>query len=246
LSCPMEHLCIIPHGPLCYIPFHALKIDDRFLQENYSISYAPSVSAFLHLRRKPKSARRRVIVFANPERNLPAAEEEATRIQSIWKDVEIYDDARKSAIIKRLKQLDYDIVHFAGHGQFDGENPLSSALLLAEHDFLTVYDIMDRDFSQTSLVVLSACQTGLHRESREEEFHGLAQAFLHAGARSVIASLWAAHERPTALFMEKFYNNLLERKMPVGKALRQAQQYIMLDFLHPYYWASFILFGDWN
>jgi CHAT domain-containing protein len=98
------------------------------------------------------------------------------------------------------------------------------------------------------LVVLSACQTALGKEVASEGFVGLTRGFMYAGARRVIASLWQVSDVATAELMKKFYANMLQKKLPPAAALRQAQLEMSRDprWSAPYFWAGFVLQGDWQ
>jgi CHAT domain-containing protein len=95
------------------------------------------------------------------------------------------------------------------------------------------------------LVTLSACETGVGRLERGEGVLGLARAFLAAGARSVVVSLWKVNDRSTALLMERFYRPLLGRGTPREQALAQAKRALLADrrTRSPFYWAPFVLVG---
>ena len=98
------------------------------------------------------------------------------------------------------------------------------------------------------LVVLSACQTALGKEVAGEGLVGLTRGFMYAGARRVIASLWQVSDVATAELMKRFYDGLLQRQLPAAAALRRAQMEMARDprWASPYYWAGFVLQGDWQ
>jgi CHAT domain-containing protein len=98
------------------------------------------------------------------------------------------------------------------------------------------------------LVVLSACQTGLGREMRGEGLVGLTQAFFQAGARRVVVSYWNVQDLATAELMARFYQELLGKRLPPAAALRAAQLSIRSEdrWKPPYFWAGFVLHGDWR
>lgn len=149
-----------------------------------------------------------------------------------------------------------DILHFACHGIFDAADPGSSALLLAatpgstqsESDGrLTAREVAGLNL-QASLVVLSACETGLGKAQGGEGSTSLARSFRYAGARSVLASQWRVSDLSTTLLMKNFYRQLLRSRGP-SEALRRAQLEMIRtqgkarDLSHPYYWAAFQLIG---
>jgi len=100
---------------------------------------------------------------------------------------------------------------------------------------------------RSELVVLSACQTGLGREISGEGIVGLSRAFLYAGSRSVLVSLWRVEDRSTADLMVNFYQYIAQG-FPFPEALSRAKQDLRTGqggrFAHPFYWAPFILFGS--
>jgi CHAT domain-containing protein len=98
------------------------------------------------------------------------------------------------------------------------------------------------------LVVLSACQTALGKEIKGEGLVGLTRAFFYAGAPRVVASLWQVNDLATAELMKKFYRGLLERRLRPAAALRAAQIEMSHDprWKSPYFWAGFVLQGEWR
>ena len=122
-----------------------------------------------------------------------------------------------------------------------------SYLLLAPTDeddgLLTVNEIFGLSL-RSGLVVLSACQTGLGELSGGDEIIGLSRAFLYAGAKDVIVSLWSVADDPTAFLMTQFYANLKEN--PAVHALRLAQLAVKEKYDNPTYWAPFQLIGAGN
>jgi CHAT domain-containing protein len=96
--------------------------------------------------------------------------------------------------------------------------------------------------------VLSACQTALGKAIKGEGLVGLARAFMYAGAPRVVASLWQVSDLATAELMKKFYRGMLHDRLPPAAALRAAQLEMSSDprWASPYYWAGFVLQGDWK
>jgi len=149
----------------------------------------------------------------------------------------------------------YRYVHFATHGYLDSERPDLSALVLslvdekgeAQDGFLRAHEIYNLDLP-AELVVLSACETGLGKDVKGEGLVGLTRGFMYAGARRVIVSLWNVNDKATAELMERLYRGMLRSKKTPAAALRAAQ----LDMLRirpwqsPYYWAAFVIQGDWK
>lgn len=149
----------------------------------------------------------------------------------------------------------YRLVHFATHGVIDARTPELSGLVLSLVDekgrpapgFLSLGDIYNLELG-ADLVVLSGCETALGREIRGEGLVGLTQGFLYAGARRVVASLWRVEDRATSELMGLFYRGLLRDGLRPAAALRQAQIAIAAErrWRDPYFWAPFVLQGDWD
>jgi CHAT domain-containing protein len=141
-----------------------------------------------------------------------------------------------------------------------------------DHDdgILTALEVEALDLSGVELAALSACETGLGQSTVSEGLLGLQRAFQTAGARSVVAGLWKVPDRDTQMLMQRFYENLWKKRMSKIEALREAQLWMLreapkrselsrgLDIaadnspttkdpsLPPYYWAAFVLSGDWR
>ncbi|MGH8194900.1 MAG: CHAT domain-containing protein [Woeseiaceae bacterium] len=149
----------------------------------------------------------------------------------------------------------FRIIHFATHGILDADVPALSGLVLSgisadglpRAQFLRAQDIALLRL-QADLVVLSACETALGRTVRGEGVDGLTRAFFYAGAKQVVSSLWQVPDRATVELMRRFYREMLQNgKVPVD-ALRLAQLQVRSDrrWRAPYYWAAFIVHGDWR
>ncbi len=148
-------------------------------------------------------------------------------------------------------------LHFATHALLDPLSPLDSALALAapagedggEDGLLHAWEIFEQLRLDADLVTLSACDSALGRGAAGEGLIGLARAFQHAGARSILASLWPVSDRSTAELMRRFYAALAAGR-PKDEALAEAQRAFAAGegvdpaLAHPFYWAAFELIGD--
>jgi CHAT domain-containing protein/tetratricopeptide (TPR) repeat protein len=160
------------------------------------------------------------------------------------------------AIALRPELGEYRIVHFATHGLLNNVHPELSGIVLSLVDaegrpqdgFLRLQDIYNLKLP-AELVALSACQTGLGKEIKGEGLIGLTRGFMYAGALRIVASLWKVDDRATSELMKRFYQGMLgpEALSPAG-ALRQAQLSIwkQRQWRAPYYWAAFVLQGEWK
>jgi CHAT domain-containing protein len=149
----------------------------------------------------------------------------------------------------------YRYVHFATHGYIDSEHPDLSAIVLslvdeqgkAQDGFLRANEIYNLHLP-AELVVLSACETGLGKEIKGEGLVGLTQGFMYAGARRVVVSLWNVNDKATAELMARFYRGMLRENKTPAAALRAAQMEMsrQRQWQSPYYWAAFVLQGEWK
>jgi CHAT domain-containing protein/Tfp pilus assembly protein PilF len=163
-------------------------------------------------------------------------------------------DASKGAAMNSQLQ-DYRIVHYATHGLLNNEHPELSGLVFSLVDrqgkpqdgFLRLIDIYNLELN-ADLVVLSACQTALGKQIAEEGLVGLTRGFMYAGAPRVMASLWKVDDEATAELMKKFYEGMLKNGQTPAQALRSSQVWMSQQkrWKEPYYWAGFILQGEWK
>jgi len=164
-----------------------------------------------------------------------------------------FDASRETAMSPNIGE--YQIVHFATHGFLDSEHPELSAIVLTMMDpkgvktngLMPLNDIYSLDLS-AELTVLSACQTALGKDIKGEGLVGLTHAFMSAGSKSVVASLWKVDDRATAVLMGHFYKAMLQQGMSPAAALRSAKLKMMQDehWNAPYYWAGFVLQGEYT
>jgi CHAT domain-containing protein len=189
---------------------------------------------------------------------LPFSREEATAIAAIAGDSRAFKAldfaaSRETVLGGGLRRARY--IHFATHGLVDGQRPSLSGLILslfdergaAQNGHVRLHDIYNTRLD-ADLVVLSACQTALGKEVKGEGLVSLTRAFMYAGVPRVVASLWQVNDHATAELMRHFYTGMLQQKLPPPAALRAAQRQLARDprWSAPYYWAGFVLQGDWR
>jgi CHAT domain-containing protein len=268
-----RHLIVVPDGQLSALPFEVLETPGShdLLIERCDLSYLPAAQFIAripypsHSRRPPWQ---RVLVaigdppvFANDPladsarwQTLPASADEIRGIAEALPgrtEVHLGADARKSWLLGH-QLAGTPILHLSTHAVIDSENPDRSRILLAPtyreaaSDYLFQSEAYDLDLTNVDLVTLSACDTARGKMVRGEGAQAFSQAFLAAGARATITSLWSVADRSTAAFMKQLYYSL-GRGAPKAEALRAAK----LTFLHsnsrwshPRYWAAFVLQGD--
>jgi len=191
---------------------------------------------------------------------LPASRDEANAIASVLRSedpqaVQValdFDASRAHVLTDGLTR--FRLVHFATHGIVDTRQPEMSGLILSLVDrrgrrqdgYLRLGDIYKLKLS-ADLVVLSSCDSALGKDLEAEGIIGLPRGFLYAGAKSVIASLWKVNDDATAALMSRLYARIKKGESP-GLALRGAQLEMLRDeqWSNPYYWAAFVLQGDYK
>ena len=185
-----------------------------------------------------------VLVVGNPRGDLPYAEAEANEVAERFGTKPLLGAvATKSAVQDRVP--DATLIHLATHAFFDAVDPLESGIVLAD-GVLTAREVLQHRL-HADLLVLSACESGQVGSLGGEELAGLSQAFLQAGVRSLLVSLWRVNDPATAAFIQAFYT---ARQAGADKALalRQAMTHMQQNphWTHPYYWGAFVLLGDWD
>jgi CHAT domain-containing protein len=245
-----DRIGFIPHDSLYYIPFAAMSYKGQFLVDGFSIFYLPNAGVFKYAMGKQTSLGMKTLAFGNPDLgdkdlDLRYADMEVENIKKRIDQTTIF--LHKEATKEKVKEMigDFDIVHFATHGQFVPESPMNSSLLLAsgsrDDGRLTALEILKLRFKGRA-VVLSACKTALGMSSTGTEIVGLNRSFLYAGSPAVISTLWNVDDEATAYLMDDFYG-YLEKKKDIADALRLSQMNMIHKGYAPYYWAPFILTG---
>lgn len=163
-----------------------------------------------------------------------------------------FDASRATATSPELAK--YRIIHFATHGVLNSDHPELSGLVLSlvdargrrQNGFLWLGDIYNMNLA-ADLVVLSACETGLGKQIKGEGLVGMTRGFMYAGASRVMASLWKVDDAATAELMKRFYQGMLKDGLEPAAALQRAQakMWEQKRWKSPYYWAGFVLQGQW-
>ena len=163
------------------------------------------------------------------------------------------DATRERALGRALS--DYRFLHFATHGVVNQTFRVCRALVLSLVDgagrprdgFVMLPDVYDMTLN-AEVVVLSGCQTALGKDVRGEGPIGLARGFMYAGVPRVVASLWQVDDLATAELMRRFYRGMLVDGLTPAAALRAAQRELAATrrWRSPYFWAPFVLQGDWH
>ena len=266
-------LVVIPDGALHLLPFSALQDQQGYLIGSHTVDVNPSATVYCLLQKhatvftkatlpyvgvaawtQPADTRNVVLrSISSPKRSeLVALPDSKREVETIGHDLQqpstILEGA--NATETRFKRLPLDstqVIHLALHGYADLDYPDRSALIFApdptgaNDGLLQVREIREMSLN-SKLVTLSACDTGVGPVG-EAGVVNLVNAFIGAGAESVVSTLWELADQPTSSLMQTFYAGLAAHERKVD-ALRAAQLDLLKDGLPPYYWASFQLVGD--
>lgn len=245
-------VCISADGILNFLPFELLSKDGRCLIEDYAVAYTPSATVLKYCMGKERHKRESILALGNPNLQNPAfrllnAQDEVESLREFFRRAEVCTGADASEAVVRETAGQYDILHFACHGELNADQPMLTSLRLSpsgqDDGYLHAGEVFDLELS-ASLVVLSACNSGLGKLHSGNELMGLTRSFLYAGTPAIIASLWTVDDRSTAYLMRHFYRNLSQ--MTKAEALRQAKLATMKEFPGPFHWAAFCLQGDYR
>jgi CHAT domain-containing protein/tetratricopeptide (TPR) repeat protein len=237
LGARARHLLIVPHGVLHAVPFGALGDEEQSLLDRHSLSVGPSSAVFLLCaQRAPSPARTALLLAAEPG----GARAEVEAMGRSWPEARLLTGSGATLAAVRAAAPGCRVLHIAAHGVLRADNPYFSALELADGR-LNVIDIYNLKLD-ADLVTLSGCGTALGDVAGGDEVIGLTRAFLYAGARSVISSLWDVDDASTAEFMQSFYTRW-RSGLGLAAALREAQLEARARHSHPYFWAPFQLAG---
>jgi CHAT domain-containing protein len=238
--CPGKHLIIVPHGPLHFLPFHALRTGDDYLCDAFTISYAPSASVFFACQEKPASANTSSLVFGIPDERAPQILQEAQSVAALLPHSSLRTGSEATSSVLREKGPRTGLLHIATHGVYRQDNPMFSGIRLGD-GYLNLFDLYQMRLN-ANLVALSGCATGMNFVAAGDELLGLQRGLFYAGASTLLLSLWDVHDQSTSELMQLFYREYL-RAGEMPSALQRAMQQLRKQNPHPYFWAPFILVG---
>ena len=249
----IETIVFVPDGSLRNIPFSALYNGEQYIIENYNIALTPGLQ--LLSPRPLEQIKLKTIAAGITESrqgfsSLKYVNSELEKIEDrVDSVVLLNEDFTTESLQKKIKFSDRPIVHIATHGQFSSS--LEDTFLVAWNDRININQLdrilQTRNPSQKDaieLLVLSACETAT---GDKRAALGLAGMAVRAGARSTLATLWSVNDRATAKLMSDFYYELSDRHLTKADAVRQAQLSLLRTrgYEHPFYWASYVLLGNW-
>jgi CHAT domain-containing protein len=256
-----DTLIIVPAAELYYLPLHALgranangSIDFLIEQKRFAyLASADLLNAVTPLANSGNGqATRPLLALGNPDGSLPAASDEVSMLGKMFARANVVTGKDATVALVAQSTAGTSYVHFATHGFINSLEPKESYLLLAgDPGRLSVKDIVEDNyklsFDGTRIVTLSACETNLGGFDPSAVYSSLSRAFAKAGAPTVIASLWSVNDVSTKETMQAFYKELLAGQTK-AESLRRAQLAVMHDprFAHPYFWAPFVVLGDWR
>ena len=265
-----EELRIIPDSWLYFLPFECLIKEKgkeyyhfrshQYLVQEVAISYDFAATLAIQKEKNTTDFKENLLIiapsFAQNSRQLKElvySPDEVTKVSdivdaTIWKG----EQAKEKKFIEVAHQ--YQLLHIASHGIMDNQNPDYSFIAFTEqadsieNEVLYVSEIYNMHLN-ADLIVLSACQTAGGKLYRGEGLLSIAHAFMYAGAKSIIASLWNVDDEQTPDLMEKFYTALCQGHSK-AKAIQKAKVAYLKDAdhfkAHPYYWSGFMVIGNTN
>ncbi len=249
-------LIFVPHRVLHQLPLHALFNQEtkKFLiEEREEISYLPSSNLLGICQRRGvrtglERGRGALVLGYSSNGSLSHCTEEAQAVAELLEASGLEGQnilyLEEAATIRHFESEAGEklIIHMATHAGLRQDNPLFSALELADGQ-ITALDLLNSQL-KAGLITLSACQTGLAKLGGGDELLGLSRACIYAGASTLALSLWKVEDASAARFMQVFYQQILEGKRK-GVALRTAQLTLLAqeEYRHPFYWAPFTIVG---
>lgn len=264
------HVIVVPDGAVALVPFELLQVDGKPLVERAAVSYTPTAVTLVRARPEGRSLRGpwrlQLRAFGDPTfssatlddagrlaKRLSAAGDEVREIASQLAgraELHLGRDARKALL---LEPSAAPILHLATHAIADTNAMEQSRMLFSPPagsdsgaDYLFLNEAYELPLQGVELAVLSACDTERGQLVRGEGVQSFSRAFLAAGARSAVSTLWRVADRPTAEFMGVFYHHL-QQGLARDEALRRTKLSFALSgtaLADPHYWAAFVLTGD--
>lgn len=230
----LESVTFIPYGLLHSIPLHAAKIsEDSYWIDQYRVEYSPSSSLLMQTWTNPATQRRRFIGFADAVGDLPMARAEVSHAASVFSGESrtlVGDQASKAEALKQLNKADW--IHFACHAKLTFGDAAGSGIFLTSSEenpdaFLDLQELNQRGQLQTgSVVVLSACETGMVMPYFSDEYISLGAGFISAGAGSVISTYWKVKDVCALLIMRRLYEETFVNNQTLSQSVRNAMIHV--------------------
>lgn len=253
----VDHLCVVPYGPLRVCPVHLLGAPGRMLADDWIVSYLPHAT-LLGRRRPPSSVRSDPVAsvgISYPALGLGVPTNapvdttgQARRIAELFGAEPVLDsNATPAAVIRALQTSRR--VHIAAHGEMNAWAPAFQAVQLAPSEGgdgrLRAADLLALDLSGLELVTLSACESALVRFDHADNPRGLAPTLLLRGADAVVGTLWPVKARVAETFFPALYGEL-SRNTGLLDAYALAMQRTRRTHPELRDWGAFYFMGDWR
>jgi CHAT domain-containing protein len=268
-----HRLIIVPDGDLKSIPFGALLLDSARtrLMDTHEIAYRPTVAPGRTDTSETANVRsaRRMLLVGDPTASagsvatpglltdpwawqpLPGSRREIASIEQIatgWDSYVLLGAQGTKQSLLNLPLETFHTIHFATHARLDVLDPQLSSIVLSSGDAnvgsstLSVREIVGFKLS-ADVVVLSACEGSLGKDYRGQLSFGLSEAFLLAGARNVLGSLWRVSDEAAQAYMQHFYREYVQHDTEPARAAQVAARALsrQAEFAHPFFWAPFVV-----
>lgn len=248
----VKTLVFVPDGLLRNLPMAALHDGQQYLIEKYSVVLTPGLQLLQPRSLNQQKLQGLLAGLSQPRENfsaLPNVAAEIDQIKTALSAKVLLDQAFTNRAFQReIDATSSPVVHLATHGQFSSN--ADNTFILTWDGRITVKQLdqilraREGNLNPIELLVLSACQTAT---GDRRAALGMAGVAVRSGARSTLASLWSVSDRSTATLMIEFYRELAQPGINKAEALRRAQISLLrqTDYASPYYWAPFVLLGNW-
>ena len=244
---------VIPDRALHGLPFEALRRPGRneYLVQEFPVMISPNLTHLLLT--TAMEPRRDGITGFGSQSGDSSEMKELSALSGIYPTSQMFGgrNVDKASFLAEMRKA--AVFHYAGHSATDAVDPLRSSILLDGNptgpNSVTAVDIAQQRLANNALVVLSSCDSSVGNSRDGIGVRGLTSAFLIGGAGSVVGSLWPVEASSTADLMIRFHRAFVNSRMPVAKALRQAQLSFLQSFpdrAHPYYWSGFVVTGNFT
>jgi len=250
----IKTLVFVLDGSLRNIPMAALYDGKKYLVENYNLALTPGLQLLASRSLKPNQLQTLTVGLSEARQGFSALPAVASEIQQIQENIPtkvlFNQQFTLNAVQQQIQKTAFPIVHLATHGQFSSK--AEDTFLLTWDSRINVKDLDDLlrsrqpgEQNPVELLVLSACETAT---GDQRAALGLAGVAVRSGARSTLATLWQVNDTSTASLMAEFYQELIQPQISKAQALRQAQLKLLQQakYQDPYYWAPFVLVGNWQ
>ncbi|MBE9144593.1 CHAT domain-containing protein [Planktothrix mougeotii] len=250
----IKTLVFVLDGSLRNVPMAALYDGKNYLVQNYNLALTPGLQLLASQSLKRNQLKALTVGLSEARQGfsaLPAVASELEKIEAeVPTKVLLNQQFTREAVQQQIQETAFPIVHLATHGQFSSK--AEDTFLLTWDSRINVKDLDDflsrrqrGEQNPVELLVLSACETAT---GDQRAALGLAGVAVRSGARSTLATLWQVNDISTASLMAEFYQELTQQQISKAEALRQAQLKLLQQakYQDPYYWAPFVLVGNWQ